>query len=173
MLPHHLPLIALTAQAFAPYGTVIASAGRDGREINAGTTLRVEMPEPDILREGGSPSLSVFRATPGSLPFQVRMMERHRLGSQTFVPLMGSPFVVLVALGAAQPDMSTLRAFLADGSAGITLAPDVWHHPLLALAAGDFVVLERKGADVDCEIVDMPSGLWLGAPVCGGSAQDR
>lgn len=161
MPPHHLRLATLTPEAFAPYGSVIASAGRDGREINAGTTLRVDMPEPDILREDGRPSLSVFRAKPGSLPFEVKMMERHRLGSQTFVPLMGTPFVVLVALGAAAPDMSTLKAFRADGSVGITLAPDVWHHPLLALAAGDFVVLERKGAQVDCEIFDMPAGMWL------------
>ncbi|MEN4920872.1 ureidoglycolate lyase [Achromobacter spanius] len=161
MPPSHLPLAELTAETFAPYGTIIASAGRDGREINAGTTLRVDMPEPDILKQGGRPSLSVFRATPGSLPFEVRMMERHRLGSQTFVPLMGTPFVVLVALGATEPDLSTLKAFRADGSAGITLAPDVWHHPLLALAAGDFVVLERKGETVDCEIVDMRAGIWL------------
>ncbi|MNQ71110.1 Ureidoglycolate lyase [compost metagenome] len=156
-----LYLTALTPEAFAPYGTVIASAGRDGREINAGTTLRVEMPEPDILRQAGRPSLSVFRATPGSLPFEPKVMERHRLGSQTFVPMMGTPFVVLVALGATAPEASTLKAFLADGSCGITLAPDVWHHPLLALAAGDFVVLERRGADVDCELVDVPAGTLL------------
>lgn len=71
-------------------------------------------------------------------------MERHCLGSQTFVPVMGTPFVVLVALGVMEPDFSTLKAVRADGSAGITLVPDVWHHPLLALAAGDFVVLELK-----------------------------
>ncbi len=161
MLPHRIPLAALTPAAFAPYGAVIASAGRDGRDINAGTTLRVDMPEPDILRHGGRPSLSVFRASPGRLPFEVKMMERHRLGSQTFVPMMGTPFVVLVALGATAPDMATLKAFRADGGAGITLGPDVWHHPLLALAAGDFVVLERKGEEVDCEIFDMPAGMWL------------
>lgn len=161
MPPRILSLTELTPQAFAPYGSVLASAGRDGREINAGTTLRVEMPEPDILRQAGRPSLSVFRATPASLPFEPKVMERHRLGSQTFVPMMGTPFVVLVALGAAAPDASTLTAFLADGSCGITLAPDVWHHPLLALAAGDFVVLERRGADVDCELIDVPPGTLL------------
>lgn len=161
-MPHNpLLLNVLTPDAFALYGSVITSAGRDGREINAGTTLRVDMPEPDILREGGRPSLSVFRALAGALPFEMKMMERHRVGSQTFVPMMGTPFVVLVALGADRPDMSTLKAFLADGSCGITLAPDVWHHPLLALAAGDFVVLERKGPQVDCEVVDMPAGVWV------------
>lgn len=159
--PKVLHLTALTPEAFAPYGTVIASAGRDGREINAGTTLRVEMPEPDILRDAGRPSLSVFRATPGSLPFEPKVMERHRLGSQTFVPMMGTPFVVLVALGATAPDLSTVKAFMADGSSGITLDPDVWHHPLLALAAGDFVVLERRGGVVDCELADVPAGTIL------------
>lgn len=156
--PTLLNVTPLTPETFAPYGTVVASAGRDGREINAGTTLRVEMPEPDILRQGGRPSLSVFRATPGRLPFEPKVMERHRLGSQTFVPMMGTPFVVLVALGEAAPDLSTLKAFLADGSCGVTLAPDVWHHPLLALEAGDFVVLERRGEEVDCELVAVPVG---------------
>ncbi|HRA78383.1 MAG TPA: ureidoglycolate lyase, partial [Burkholderiaceae bacterium] len=110
----------LTAEAFAQYGDVVTSAGRDGHSINAGTSVRVEMPEPDLLDHGGRPSLSVFRANAVRLPFEVRELERHRLGSQTFLPLGGTPFVVVVALGDDAPDDDTLAAFLVDGRCGIT-----------------------------------------------------
>lgn len=150
----------LTAAAFAPYGEVISSAGRAGRAINAGTSLRVEMGDPDILDAGGRPSLSVFRAQAIALPFAARMLERHRLGSQTFLPLAGTQYVVLVALGADAPDLATLQAFMAGAGMGITLRRDVWHHPLMALAEGEFAVLERAGPAVDCEIVDLPDAPW-------------
>ncbi|AVG38691.1 ureidoglycolate lyase [Achromobacter insolitus] len=150
----------LTAAAFAPYGEVISSAGRAGRAINAGTSLRVEMGDPDILDAGGRPSLSVFRAQAIALPFAARMLERHRLGSQTFLPLAGTRYVVLVALGADAPDLATLQAFMAGAGMGITLRRDVWHHPLMALAEGEFAVLERAGPAVDCEIVDLPDAPW-------------
>ncbi|WKK15772.1 ureidoglycolate lyase [Achromobacter insolitus] len=150
----------LTAAAFAPYGEVISSAGRAGRAINAGTSLRVEMGDPDILDAGGRPSLSVFRAQAIALPFAARMLERHRLGSQTFLPLAGTRYVVLVALGADAPDLATLQAFMAGAGMGITVRRDVWHHPLMALAEGEFAVLERAGPAVDCEIVDLPDAPW-------------
>lgn len=35
----------------------------------------------------------------------------------------------------------------------MTLAPGTWHHALLAVDAGDFVVVERVGAAVDCDTV--------------------
>jgi ureidoglycolate lyase len=151
----------LSAEAFAPYGEVVGSAGCGGRAINAGTSLRVEMGEPDILDAGGRPSLSVFRARAIALPFAARVLERHRLGSQTFLPLGATPYLVLVALGADAPDTATLRAFLAGPGVGITLRRDVWHHPLMALADGDFAVLERAGPQVDCELVPLPDAPWV------------
>jgi ureidoglycolate lyase len=150
----------ITAEAFAPYGDLVTSAGRDGRSINAGTSVRVEMPEPDVLGDGGRPSLSVFRARAVRLPFEVRELERHRLGSQTFLPLGGRPFVVVVALGADAPESATLAAFRVDGDCGVTFRRGVWHHPLLALEEGDFAVIERHGVDVDCEVVGVPGDVW-------------
>lgn len=151
----------ITVDAFERYGDVVTSAGREGRSINAGTSLRVELPEPDILAHHGKPSLSVFRARAVRLPFEVRELERHRFGSQTFLPLGGIPFVVVVALGDVRPDAGTLAAFQVDGRSGVTFGRGVWHHPLLALADGDFVVIERRGAEVDCEVVKLQSGIQI------------
>lgn len=150
---------SITIEAFARYGDVVTSAGREGLSINAGTSLRVEMPEPDILADDGRPSLSVFRASAVRLPFEVRALERHRFGSQTFLPLGGMPFVVVVALGDVRPDAGTLAAFKVDGGCGVTFGRGMWHHPLLALADGDFVVIERRGVEVDCEVVRLEAGI--------------
>jgi len=150
----------LTPEGFAPYGEVLTSAGRAGRPINAGSSLRVDLADPDLLADGGHPSLSVFRASAARLPCPARVLERHRLGTQTFVPLAGTPYIVVVALGGDAPRADTLAAFLADGTSGITLARGVWHHPLLALADGEFVVLERRGREVDCELAQVPGGPW-------------
>ncbi len=153
--PRELVLRPLTAQAFAPFGDVVTSAGGQGRSINANTSVRVEMPAPDVLGAEGRPSLSVFRAQAVQLPFVVRELERHRLGSQTFLPLGSTRFVVVVALGDDAPDAATLAAFLVDGHCGVTFKRAVWHHPLLALADGDVAVIERQGEQVDCEVAPL------------------
>ena len=161
MQERRLVLQPLTAETFAPYGDVITSLGRTGSRINAGTSLRVEMPEPDVLAQGGRPSLSVFRASAVQLPIEVRELERHQFGSQSFLPLGGTTFVVVVALGEEQPDIRTMAAFQADGACGVTLRRGVWHHPLLALSDGDFAVLERGNAEADCEVASVQPGPWL------------
>lgn len=152
----------ITAQAFAPYGDVLSAEGHASRAINAGTSARAEMPDPDLLGQGGRPSLSIFRAQAATLPFTATLLERHRRGSQSFIPLGGTVFALLVALGETAPDPASLAAFLVDGRSGITLRRDTWHHPLIALADGDFVVLERAAAQVDCEIVALAQAVQLG-----------
>jgi len=146
-----LALQPLDAGAFAAYGFVIAAGDGVGRPINDGTAQRFDLPDPDFAYDGGRAALAVFRAHAVALPFTVREFERHRLGGQGFVPIGGAPFAVVVALGDARPDGGTMRAFRVDGRCGVHFARGVWHHPLLALVDGDFVVLERRGDAVDCE----------------------
>ncbi|MBW7923307.1 MAG: ureidoglycolate lyase [Burkholderiaceae bacterium] len=159
-----LALQPLAHEAFAPYGFVVAAGDRAGRPINDGTSQRIDLPDPDVAGDDGHPALAVFRASAARLPFAVRALERHRLGGQTFVPLGGSPFAVVVALGDAEPDPASMRAFLVDGRSGVHFARGVWHHPLLALADGDFVVLERRGAAIDCEVVAVAQTVVVDAP---------
>jgi len=161
-----LNLQPLTREGFAPYGSLVAgeAAGAASRPINGGTSLRVETDGGlSLLAEGGTPTLAVFRAQAQALAGPWRTLERHRLGSQTFVPLAGARCVVLVAQGAHAPDPGTLAAFLADGRCGFTLHPGTWHHGLIALQAGDFVVLERRAAQPDCELADLAQAVWIAA----------
>ncbi|MEH3086214.1 MAG: ureidoglycolate lyase [Xylophilus ampelinus] len=156
----------LTAAAFAPYGTVIAAPPTGaGRAINGGTTERFELV--DDLRldtDGGRAALALFRAQARRFPHAVAEMERHRLGSQSFVPLGALRFVVVVAPAGAAPGPGDLAAFRTDGRQGVALAPGIWHHALLAVDAGDFAVVERAAARPDCDVHQLPAAVLLPSP---------
>jgi ureidoglycolate lyase len=163
-----LNVVPLTQDAFAPYGQVLNLGGVEAaaRRINAGTSQRFDLPGPlQLSREGGNPALAVFRAQAQAPDGPWHLLERHRLGSQTFVPLGGARALLIVALGASSPDRSTLAAFAVEGQQGFTLSPGTWHHPLIARDAGDFLVIERTAAEadggVDCEVVQLAPPLWL------------
>ena len=159
----------LTAEGFAPYGTVIAVPDdfEGGRLINGGTTRRFDLIDDlHLSADGGRPVLALFRAQARSFPHAVKEMERHALGTQTFVPIGGERrFVIVVARAGEAQTMAALAAFVTDGRQGITLAPGTWHHALLAVDAGDFVVVERVAATVDCDVSEVNpivSVTWAG-----------
>ena len=159
---------ALSAAAFAPYGAVLGGSVSSGVFINAGTSEKIALPDPELSQAGGQASLNLYRAKANPLPFVARELERHVLGSQSFIPLAGVPFVVVVALGdpafqGRLPLESSLAAFWLDGSCGVSFNSGTWHHPLLAQQMGDFVVLERKAPEVDCEIKPLLEPVQISA----------
>jgi ureidoglycolate lyase len=158
--PRRLAVEPLTAAAFAPFGEVIAAdAARTTYAVNDGTSQRFHALG-HVDSDGGATVLSIFRAQPRVLPFEVRMLERHPRGSQAFVPLSGAPYLVVVAVDPAQP-----RAFLARGDQGVNFRKGTWHHPLLALEReSDFLVVDREGGDDNCDEVVL-DGAWVIAPL--------
>ena len=143
--------------AFAPHGWLIDASGDVARPINAGSSQRFDgLTELSFDAEGGDPCVAVFRAQPREIGGPWQDMERHRLGTQTFIPLGGARYVVLVAGCGERPDPAALRAFLVSGRQGITFRRGTWHHALLALDGGDFVVLERRAPDADCDLARLP-----------------
>lgn len=163
----------LTAAAFAPYGRVLAvpADGAGGHPINSGTTQRhALLADAQLTAEGGRPVLSISRAQARVLPMALVEMERHTLGSQSFVPLGAARRLVLVVAppGPAPRGIADLVAFVSDGVQGVWLAPGTWHHPLLAMDAGDFLVVERRSGTVDCDVVALAPPVWLAAPPAGG-----
>lgn len=152
----------LNPAAFGPYGNVISGESGASRPINHGSSQRVDQPGTLALSAaGGQPVLAVFRARAQAPQGPWHELERHRLGSQSFVPLRGTRCIVLVALGEHAPDPATLAAFVVAGDQGFTLHAGTWHHPLIALDDGDFVVLERQGAAVDCEVQHLAEPVSL------------
>jgi ureidoglycolate lyase len=144
----HLVIEPLDAIAFAAFGDVIApEAARKVISVNDGTAQRFHALG-RVDSDGGATVLSIFRAQPRTLPFEVRMLERHPRGSQAFVPLSGAPYLVVVAEDPSLPP----RAFLARGDQGVNFRKGTWHHPLLALEREvDFLVVDREGDDDNCD----------------------
>ena len=157
----------LTREAFAPFGEVIETAGRDHYTINAGHAQRYhDLAELDLTEAGGRPLVNIFRARPWPSPVRIREMERHPLSSQAFVPITRTPFLVVVAAPADALRPETLRAFITNGVQGVNYRRGVWHHALLALEAEcDFLVIDRGGPQANCDEVSFAQfDIVLGDP---------
>lgn len=155
-----LPTLRLTAEAFAPFGQVIECAGHAGYAINEGSSQRFsDLAQLEADAEGRL-ALSIFRTKAQSVPLMLNCLERHPRGSQAFIPLNGQVFVVVVATKRpelALPACANLQVFISNGYQGINFKSGVWHHPLLALDAGDFLVADRLGPGDNCEEIDISS----------------
>ncbi|MDY7577209.1 ureidoglycolate lyase [Herbaspirillum sp. RTI4] len=152
--------VPLTAAGIAPFGDLLmphAQAGVEsvaGVAINAGTAQRFDLAHLDVAGEGGTACVTIFRTQEGAhrAPYRLTAFERHRHGSQTFVPLGAARCLAVVTSGADAPDESAIRAFIVEPGQGLTLRRSVWHHPLITLDAADVLVIERRAAEVDCEV---------------------
>ena len=151
----------LTAEAFAPFGAVIECGAGEVIAINEGTCERHHALARLEHAAGRVPILSIFRAQPRTLPLALRMMERHPLGSQAFVPLERRPWVAVVAPdrdGRPGPPV----AFRCRGDQGLSYGPGVWHHPLIALERrSDFLVVDSAGDAPNLEEADFPEPWTL------------
>ncbi|MDD0840223.1 ureidoglycolate lyase [Curvibacter sp. HBC61] len=171
LTPATLPLRPLSAEHFAPFGTVLEGFGDTpppgARPINQGSCWRLDLALPLSLHHAdGQAGLAIYQAQARSLPITVHELERHKLGSQSFMPLEGQRFIVVVARANALPGPDDVQAFVTNGQQGVVLHPGTWHHALLALQDGAFVVLERHtppGAPVDCELSGLAAPLQIAA----------
>ncbi len=151
----------LTAEGFAPWGEVLEARGAHAL-INEGRCRRfTDLATLDIAE--GRAGVSLFAAAPRRLPMELRMVERHPLGSQCFLPMAPGPWLVVVADdedGRPGPP----RAFLARDAQGVNVARDTWHGVLCPLAEDDdrgarlFAVVDRIGAGANLQ------EHWFGAP---------
>lgn len=147
----------LTAEAFAPFGSVIeASDSALKIDINEGHAVRYDaLAEIDVAEGGGNAVVSLFRARPLA-ELVLRGFERHPLGSQTFVPLSGRPYLVAVA-PAGPFDPARIRLFRAGPGQGVHYLKGVWHHFLLVLEESDFLVVDRSGPGNNCDEIELAS----------------
>jgi ureidoglycolate lyase len=142
----------LTKEAFAPFGDVIdvpTSTGRTYYEDALGN-----------LRPAARPSVSVSQREPTTeRPVAADLLERHEFSSQTFIPLDVDRWLIVVAPHAAAggPDISGVKAFIADGRQGVTYRPNTWHHGLTVLdRPGRFAVfMFRDDSSGDEEFVSV------------------
>ena len=148
----------LTAEAFAPYGTVSPAPSSAGR-VGIGPAVN--------LRGHAETQLEWVVARARSLPLTTDVLERHLHSSQSFLPCdADARWLVLVAphaAGGGGPDLARAEAFVAGGDQALTYAPDVWHHPLLALdrPARFALLTHRDGGKQDDEFVTLPGAVEI------------
>ena len=136
----------LSKLAFEAFGDVLETDGVQMEMINFGNTQKFALPATLSIADGVPAQLSIYRSSAISLPFRIRLMERHPLGSQAFYPLHDRPFLVVVAAPGTTPVPENLRAFLTNGRQGVNIHPGVWHHYQLTLGQdSDYLVLDRAG----------------------------
>lgn len=141
-----LPLERATAVNIAPFGAILGSAtDRAALPIDFyGGAVTVRKPV-DFVSDHTT-ELTV--ATVDRRAPQVRWMERHFKHTQTFIPLGGRPFIVVMAPPAQDrelPELDTVRAFHFDGSSGFTMHIGTWHEfPFALVDQTDIVVILRS-----------------------------
>jgi ureidoglycolate lyase len=139
----------LDADAFAPFGSVLAPRG-DRRPIDLyGGTI-------DVFR-GGPIDADVpveFLISRSSVrEFRVNFLERHMHLAQSFFPLAGGGFIAVVARPEADlgehgvPAVDEIHAFLVPTGCGITLHRGTWHEPPFPLGDG-LIRLTTSHADL-------------------------
>ena len=147
----------LTAENFTRYGDVIeVNDSQKYFKINDGYTTRYhDLATVDTLNEHGRTLVNIFRSMPLVQPIAIKMMERHPLSSQTFMPLGSQPYLVVVA-PQGEFDPSLIKVFLASSEQGVNYHAGTWHHYCLALnESSDFLVIDRGGQGENCDVVKL------------------
>jgi ureidoglycolate lyase len=136
----------LTAAAFTAYGQVLdmpAAAGR--RDFAARVVNR---------RASAKPNLALIRVEPTGLPLTIGTVERHPASSQTFVPLEGGRYLVVVMRQQpdGSPDPAHARAFIATERQAVNYDAGTWHVGMTVLdrpTSFCMTIFEDGGPD-DC-----------------------
>jgi ureidoglycolate lyase len=147
--PRRLTVEPATPQSVAPFGQMLGRSG-DLRPIGVSYYQGVATSRPvDYQCKGETElSLSCLEPRPGS----VRYLERHFQHTQTFVPLAGKPFILVMAPPnkGAMPDLDQVRALHFDGTAGFMMFVGTWHEfPFALVPATDLVVVLSAQTTVD------------------------
>lgn len=146
--------VAVSAEAFAPYGELLVTREKASKMINAGRCERHHALA-RVERNGGEAIISIFRSEPVSFPYECTLLERHPLGSQAFMPLGPDAWLSVVA-----PDENGKPGapigFIIPSGVGVNLHAGVWHGVLTPIDnAADFLVVDREGDGVNLEEVNI------------------
>ena len=137
----------ITKENFSKFGDMITTANIKPIEINDGYAKRFDgIANLNTSKDNGETIISIFSALKRSFPMKIDMMEKHPLGSQAFIPMKQTTFLVLVAPEGNKPDLNKIEAFLIPPEIGVNYNPGTWHFPLIATEDMNFLVVDRKGS---------------------------
>jgi ureidoglycolate lyase len=138
--------IPITKENFKKFGDMITTADIKPLEINNGYAKRYDgIANLNTKKDNGESTISIFSALKRSFPMKVDMMEKHPLGSQAFIPMKETVFLVFVAPEDDKPDLNKIESFIIPKGIGINYNPGTWHFPLISTENMNFLVIDRLG----------------------------
>jgi len=136
---------SLKQKYFREYGDIIDTSQKVPFEINDGRCLRYN----DLANlnfTNGQAGISLFESEKINLPYRFNFMEKHPLGSQAFIPVFGSKFMVIVARD-KNGKPGDPEVFITKQGQGVNYHKNVWHGILAPLEdPGLFVVIDWIGS---------------------------
>jgi ureidoglycolate lyase len=137
----------ITKENFSKFGDMITTSNIKPIEINEGYAKRFDgIANLNTSKDNGETTISIFSALKRSFPMKIDMMEKHPLGSQAFIPMKQTTFLVLVAPEGNKPNLHKIEAFIIPPEIGVNYNPGTWHFPLIATEDMNFLVVDRKGS---------------------------
>ena len=131
---------------FSKFGQIIDTNKKNYFRINNGYAKRYDnLGKINTSTKKGKAIVSIFSAKKRPFPMKIDMMEKHPLGSQAFIPMKETSFLVFVAPKGAKPNPKKIEAFTIPKQTGINYNPGVWHFPLISTKDMNFLVIDRKG----------------------------
>ena len=139
--------IPITKENFSKFGDMITTTDIKPMEINDSYAKRFDgIANLDTSKDNAETNISIFSALKRAFPMKIDMMEKHPLGSQAFIPMKQTTFLVLVAPEGDKPDLNKIEAFIVPSEIGVNYNPGTWHFPLIATEDMNFLVVDRKGS---------------------------
>ena len=139
--------IPITKENFAKYGDMISTKDIKPLEINNGYAKRYDgIANLNTSSDNGETTISIFSALKRNFPMKIDMMEKHPLGSQAFIPMKETTFLVFVAPKEEKLDLNKIEAFIIPPGIGVNYKPGTWHFPLISTEDMNFLVVDRKGS---------------------------
>ena len=136
----------ISKKNFKKFGQLIDTSKKKYFEINNGYAKRYDnLGKINTLTKKGKTIVSIFSAKKRSFPMKIDMMEKHPLGSQAFIPMKETSFLVFVAPKGNRPNLKKIVSFKIPKQTGINLNPGIWHFPLISTKNMNFLVIDRKG----------------------------
>ncbi len=135
---HRLRPVKATPESLQGYGYVIG-------EPDDSVRSKIDFYGDDVVvtqpaKFHGNDDLCLNLVSFNPRPLQVRWMEYHTKHTQTFIPLSGKPFYMVLGKPTARrrdgswddqgtdlPNLTNIQAFEFDGSAGLVMDIGVWH----------------------------------------------
>ncbi len=146
----------ISKENFSKFGDVISINGLKPLNINNGYAKRYDdIANLNTSMENGKTTISIFSALKRSFPMKIEMMEKHPLGSQAFIPMKETTFLVLVAPEGTRPNIEKIESFIIPKGIGINYKPGTWHFPLISTENMNFLVVDRAGPGNNLVVEDL------------------